>query len=248
MDNLTDIGNAHEMSWLPETPKQDDRWAAKMAVISNFQFVVTATTGTHQVWRLRLQFGMAARALNALSLGLRHPELKLNIPPWLFCLSWCPDFGFRGTYCLQQNALLRRKWQTIELLEFANPAKQELAEKFMRNRQKTLTGPQLEAIVAAPQTVSPLYLRAILEELVVFGQCGAHTPTLPFSACICLSSSFVSCCLPAVLYTQKLNEPFAIEGTRSWTHVSRSYWTARRWSMCTRTRLTGCSRHATASM
>ena len=28
---------------------------------------------------------------------VRHPELKLNTPPWLFCMSWCPDFEFRGT-------------------------------------------------------------------------------------------------------------------------------------------------------
>ena len=24
------------------------------------------------------------------------PGLKLNMPPWLFCMSWCPDFEFRG--------------------------------------------------------------------------------------------------------------------------------------------------------
>ena len=28
---------------------------------------------------------------------VRHPELKLNIPPLLLCMSWCPDFEFRGT-------------------------------------------------------------------------------------------------------------------------------------------------------
>ena len=28
---------------------------------------------------------------------MRHPGLKLNIPPWLYCMSWCPDFEFRGT-------------------------------------------------------------------------------------------------------------------------------------------------------
>ena len=29
---------------------------------------------------------------------VRHPGLKLNIPPQLFCIScWCPDFEFRGT-------------------------------------------------------------------------------------------------------------------------------------------------------
>ena len=31
--------------------------------------------------------------------AVRHPELRLNIPkvpPQLFCMSWCPDFEFRG--------------------------------------------------------------------------------------------------------------------------------------------------------
>ena len=29
---------------------------------------------------------------------VRHPGLKLNIPPQMFRMSWCPDFEFRGTY------------------------------------------------------------------------------------------------------------------------------------------------------
>ena len=28
--------------------------------------------------------------------AVRHPELKLNIPAQVFCMSWCPDFEFRG--------------------------------------------------------------------------------------------------------------------------------------------------------
>ena len=28
---------------------------------------------------------------------MRHPGLKLSIPPYLFCMSRCPDFEFRGT-------------------------------------------------------------------------------------------------------------------------------------------------------
>ena len=30
--------------------------------------------------------------------ALRHPERKLNIPAQVFCMSWCADFGFRGTH------------------------------------------------------------------------------------------------------------------------------------------------------
>ena len=29
--------------------------------------------------------------------AVRHSELKLKIPAWVFCMSWCPDFEFRGT-------------------------------------------------------------------------------------------------------------------------------------------------------
>ena len=29
---------------------------------------------------------------------MHHPGLKLKIPPLLFCMSWCPDFEFRGIY------------------------------------------------------------------------------------------------------------------------------------------------------
>ena len=37
---------------------------------------------------------------------VRHPELKLNMPPSLFCMGWCPDFEFRG---IQGLAAVRRE-------------------------------------------------------------------------------------------------------------------------------------------
>jgi hypothetical protein len=37
LDGVGQLNCAHEMSWLPEPPRQDDRWASKMAVVSNFQ-------------------------------------------------------------------------------------------------------------------------------------------------------------------------------------------------------------------
>ena len=45
---------------------------------------------------------------------LRHPGLKLNMPPWLFCKSWCPDFEFRRTHRhwdqhVRELALLRQQ-------------------------------------------------------------------------------------------------------------------------------------------
>ena len=36
-------------------------------------------------------------AANERLVPVRHPELKVNIPPQLFCTSWCPEFEFRGT-------------------------------------------------------------------------------------------------------------------------------------------------------
>ena len=117
VENFNDAGNAHEMSWLPEPPYQNDQWSAKMAVVSNFQLIVTATTGT-----------------------------------------------------TQQLTLLRRKWRSVALHEFIDTAKVQMSRKFMSARAKTLTQEQLTTIAAAEQTAEPLFLRAVLEELVVFGK------------------------------------------------------------------------------
>ena len=32
---------------------------------------------------------------NAIHGVVRHPGLKLNMPPWVFCVSGCPDFEFQ---------------------------------------------------------------------------------------------------------------------------------------------------------
>ena len=117
VENLNNSGNAHELTWLPDPPHQNDQWSAKMAVVSNFQLVVTATTGTPQC-----------------------------------------------------NALMRRRWRSLPLQEFGVDAKKACSRKFMGNRAKTLTDDQLGTIAAAQQTESPLFLRAVLEELVVFGK------------------------------------------------------------------------------
>ena len=34
---------------------------------------------------------------SALWTAVRLPELKLRMPAYLFCMSWYPDFEFRGT-------------------------------------------------------------------------------------------------------------------------------------------------------
>ena len=45
------------------------------------------------VFPRNIPFGPSSAAKSA----LRHPGLELNIPPQLFCMSWCPEFEFRGT-------------------------------------------------------------------------------------------------------------------------------------------------------
>ena len=35
-------------------------------------------------------------------------NVKLNIPPQLFCMSWCPDFEFRGTHRLSTARSIRK--------------------------------------------------------------------------------------------------------------------------------------------
>lgn len=117
VDQFNDSGNAHEMTWLPDPPYQNDQWSSKMAVVSNFQVLVTATVGS-----------------------------------------------------TQQSALLRRKWRSVGLHHLLESAKIEMSRKFMAARAKTLTEEQLATIASADQTNEPLFLRAVLEELVVFGK------------------------------------------------------------------------------
>ena len=45
--------------------------------------------------RDRLRFGSAAASRSG---HLHPPELKLNIPAQVFCMSWCADFEFRGMH------------------------------------------------------------------------------------------------------------------------------------------------------
>jgi tetratricopeptide (TPR) repeat protein len=117
VDKLNNATNAHDMSWLPEPPRQKNKWAATIAQVARFQLVVTAATGT-----------------------------------------------------VQHNAMLRKQWRSLELRDFDDEAKQELSRLYLQHRGRQLSATQLQAVVSAPQTAFPLFLRAVLEELVVFGQ------------------------------------------------------------------------------
>ena len=52
------------------------------------------------------------------------------------------------------QALLRRKWRTMELRDFDKPAKEELTSIFLKNRGRNLSTSQLLKVVEAPQTVT----------------------------------------------------------------------------------------------
>ena len=53
--------------------------------------------------------------------AVRHPGLKLDIPPQLFCMRWCPDFEFRGT---QDGVLVPEEAAAMmtELMSLKTPA------------------------------------------------------------------------------------------------------------------------------
>ena len=65
--------------------------------------------GRHQLPDVREGAGRAQSALRNRAeqqpdRARSHPELKLSIPPWVFCVSWCPDFVFGGTQAERRPA------------------------------------------------------------------------------------------------------------------------------------------------
>ena len=60
---------------------------------------LTTTVCVSWVWlflnrQVELKFLGAGNPAQREAVG--HPGLQLNIPPWLFCMRWCPDSEFRG--------------------------------------------------------------------------------------------------------------------------------------------------------
>ena len=66
--------------------------------------------------------------------------------------------------------LRNRQWPTFGLAALASAARRSLAVTYLDRYRKRLSKPRLARIVDADQSASPLYLRALLEELRVFGE------------------------------------------------------------------------------
>jgi tetratricopeptide (TPR) repeat protein len=65
--------------------------------------------------------------------------------------------------------LKRRGWPAMAVLPLEKDEREKLIVEYLKQYRKELGGPRVERIAAAPQTANPLYLRALLEELRLWG-------------------------------------------------------------------------------
>ncbi|MBM4286409.1 MAG: tetratricopeptide repeat protein, partial [Deltaproteobacteria bacterium] len=93
-----------------------------------------------------------------------------------------PDLGWLAEYFPPQvrvvlstlperplTALEKRGWPTFTVAPLDPEEMRRAIPEYLGIYRKTLDAPLVEAIVAAPQAANPLYLKALLEELRVFG-------------------------------------------------------------------------------
>jgi tetratricopeptide (TPR) repeat protein len=66
-------------------------------------------------------------------------------------------------------ALHERGWQTLEVEPLESDERRELIEAYLAQFARRLSAERVGRIASAPQAANPLYLRALLEELRVFG-------------------------------------------------------------------------------
>ncbi|NQT88918.1 tetratricopeptide repeat protein [bacterium] len=66
--------------------------------------------------------------------------------------------------------LTRREWPTLTLQPLDVEERSRLIEEYLAQYTKRLSGERAERIATSPQAANPLYLRALLEELRVFGE------------------------------------------------------------------------------
>ena len=65
--------------------------------------------------------------------------------------------------------LRKRDWPTLDVQPLNAGEREQLITLYLAQYGKTLSQPQAQRVAAVPQTANPLYLRALLEELRVFG-------------------------------------------------------------------------------
>jgi hypothetical protein len=91
-------------------------------------------------------------------------------------LSWLPrDFPANCAVVISvlpgktQDALAQRGWQSFTIALLDRAEREALIGQYLRQYAKQLESSHIQAITGAPQTANPLFLRALLEELRVFG-------------------------------------------------------------------------------
>jgi len=65
--------------------------------------------------------------------------------------------------------LKKRGWPAMAVQPLDKDERQKLIVEYLKQYRKELSGPRVERIAAAPQAANPLYLRALLEELRLWG-------------------------------------------------------------------------------
>ncbi|HGE73204.1 TPA: DUF4062 domain-containing protein, partial [Candidatus Poribacteria bacterium] len=67
------------------------------------------------------------------------------------------------------NELNKRGWETLEIKPLDDDERKELITKYLKQYTKSLNKDRIRQIASAEQTANPLFLRALLDELRVFG-------------------------------------------------------------------------------
>ena len=65
--------------------------------------------------------------------------------------------------------LSKRAWPTLEVKPLRKEERKQLIRDYLAQYTKTLDRPRVDRIASADQTSSPLFLRALIDELRVFG-------------------------------------------------------------------------------
>ena len=104
--------------------------------------------------------------------GLNQLDARDNAPE----LGWLPEYfppNVRGILSTLPgpglDALKRRDYPTFSVQPLKEAERKILANDYLWQYRKRLSEPRIERIVKSGQTENPLYLRALLDELKVFG-------------------------------------------------------------------------------
>ncbi|MDP8255054.1 MAG: DUF4062 domain-containing protein [Candidatus Alcyoniella australis] len=104
--------------------------------------------------------------------GLNQLEDRDQAPD----LVWLPEFVPPEVQLIMStlpgrplDELKRRGWPTMEILPLAYEERRELIQKYLHLFTKSLPDDQVDSIASTPQSANPLFVRALLDELRVFG-------------------------------------------------------------------------------